>query len=130
MRAVERVELLGMRHRLDAFRDDAHPELAGQLHDGPADDVVLVRAHPRDERAIELQRIDRIPLQVAERGVSGPEVVEMHGDADPVQPIEVLIDDVGMVHEDAFGDLELQALRKPCRCSPAPSRPRPRSWSA
>ena len=67
--------------------------------------------------SIELQRVDRVALQVAERRIAGAEVVEVHGDADLAQPLEVLIDDVGVVDQHALGDLELQTVAAAGRCS-------------
>ena len=89
MRAAEREQLLGVRQRFDAFGDEPHAELVGQLHDRAADGAAVVgRSHARDERPIQLERVDRIALQRAQRRIAGAEVVEVHRHLDVVQPFD------------------------------------------
>ena len=62
---------------LDALGDRAQAEAAAELDERLDQRVALVRARRRgDERAVDLQRVDRQLLQVGERGVAGAEVVD------------------------------------------------------
>jgi hypothetical protein len=73
----------GQRRRvLDALGDDADAERASQL-DGRADDreVDVVRRELRDERAVDLELVDGQPLEVGQRRVARPVVVDR--DLDP-----------------------------------------------
>ena len=62
---------------LDALGDRPQPERAAELDERLDQRVRLVRAGGGgDERAVDLQRVDRQLLQVGERGVAGAEVVD------------------------------------------------------
>src|SRR5215213_9674774 len=70
----QRTQLLGT---LDALRDDAQTQRLSQAHDGVDDRGLLgVAAQPVDERAVDLQVVEPEPLEVAERRVARPEVVD------------------------------------------------------
>src|SRR3954468_7625127 len=78
----ERAEQVVLLHLLDALRDDAEAQRVGDVNDGTYDGSVG-RA-PRDagdERLVDLDLVDRQALEVGQRGVAGPEVVD--GDLDP-----------------------------------------------
>ena len=97
------------RHRLAELHERADQRLAfGALRQA------------RDERAVDLQRVDRKLLQMGERGVAGAEVVDR--DADPelldgAQPADRLL---GVAHDRRLGDLKRQRARLPDRSSEAP----------
>src|SRR5262245_6894058 len=60
---------------LNAFGDRRQPERAPEADDGVDDGLVLrVLAKPGDEAAVDLEEVDREPLQVGERRVTGAEV--------------------------------------------------------
>lgn len=49
----------------------------GKIHHGPDDGLIgRIHQHPRHEGAVDLDRGDRQPAQVGERGVAGAEVIE------------------------------------------------------
>ena len=75
--ATERAELGELLRRLDSLGDRAQAERVGEAHDRGADRGVLGLApEPVDERPVDLQRLDREPLQVRHRRVAGAEVVD------------------------------------------------------
>ena len=75
--------------RLDTFGDDGEVQRLGEADDRAHDRLALgVPAETVDERAVDLQRVDREPLEVGERRVAGAEVVddEVHAElADRVE---------------------------------------------
>ena len=64
-------------NRFDAFGDDVQIESFGE-RDDRADDFAVFRAvfHRADERAIDLERIDRKTMQVAQAGITCSEIVD------------------------------------------------------
>jgi hypothetical protein len=63
--------------RFDALGDHGHPERMGHCRDG-GDDLAVASA-PADllhETAVDLQDVRVQPLQISERGIAGPEVVQ------------------------------------------------------
>src|SRR5207245_7012947 len=65
-----------------------------------------------DERMIDLQRVDRESLQIAQRGLAGVEVVERNADAELLQLIDRPYAGLRTLHRAAFGDFELQKPRR------------------
>jgi hypothetical protein len=63
-----------------------------------------------DERAVDLDLLDREAGEIRQAGIAGAEIV--HGDrhAELIEASEGVKDRVGVLEDDAFGDLELQAL--------------------
>ena len=78
---------------------------------GLDDRAVRVAVEPGDERPVDLDRVERQVLQVGQRRVAGAEVVEHEPDAHVAQPAERPDPDLGLVHHDALGDLELERRR-------------------
>src|SRR4051794_5781112 len=76
-RAPERAQTGRLLLGLDALGNDADAERAPHREDGGHDRLVLRRAdYAVDERAVDLQRVDREATHVGERRVAGAEVVE------------------------------------------------------
>jgi hypothetical protein len=74
--ALARQEL-ALLFRLHAFRDDVQPQAVGQADDRLGDGgVVGVGQDVLDELAVDLQLVQRQPLQVRQRRVADAEVVE------------------------------------------------------
>ncbi len=77
--ASEGLQLLDLWESLDALGDDREPEGASEADDrshdrcvvGPVVEVV-------NEAPVDLQALDREALKVAEGGIPGPEVVDLH----------------------------------------------------
>ena len=79
-----RCQKVGLGRRFDAFGDDFKPEIAAHDNDRAHDRGVLARGlRPDllDEAAINLDPCKRVTRQIAERGITGAEIVK--GDADP-----------------------------------------------
>ncbi len=71
---------------------------------------------PPDELAIDLHEVEREALQVAERRLTGAELVEADLDAQRPQVADGGVDRGLMADEDALGDLEAEPFgRQPCR---------------
>jgi hypothetical protein len=83
-----------------------------------------------DERSVDLECLEREALEIAQGRVPHPEIVETELHAERPQLVERLEDGVGMLEDDALGDLELETCgieagsgRGPWRChEPAPVR--------
>ena len=101
--AQEPVLLLG----LHALGDHGEPERPRERQDHPRDGRVgRVAQHVLDERAVDLDLVQRQPLEVAERGVPGPEVVQGERDAVRAQPVHGGDDPLDAAREQALGDLQ------------------------
>ena len=72
---------------------------------------------PFDERAVDLDRLDRELLEVHERRVAGAEVVERQLHAEVAQLVEQRACRLGVLEEEPLGDLERQQRRVERRCS-------------
>ena len=106
--AVRRRELAG---RLHALGHDPHPERLGhaddRLHDRGV--ALAVLAEVGDERAVDLERVDRVAAQVGQRRVAGAEVVEHQPHAEPPQRLQRLGDRGRVLEQQALGDLQRRA---------------------
>jgi hypothetical protein len=65
--------------------------------------------HVVDERAVDLQRVDRQPAQVAERRIPGAEVIERDPHAELAHLAQLVAALVDRLHQHRFGDLEIEA---------------------
>ena len=77
--------------------------------------AVLLLAHPRDERPVDLQRLDREPLEVRQRRVAGAEVVDREVEAESTERTERAQRRLGVAHQRALGDLEPERARHDAR---------------
>ena len=82
-------------------------EVDGGAHDGGA---VPIGRHVDHERLVDLDLPHREPLQVGQRGVAGPEVVDRDLDAGRLQPLQRVLGFAG--DDGALGDLEAELLRR------------------
>ena len=91
---------------LDAFGDDGEVQLVPEADDhfGDAGAVSTV-ADVVDERAVDLQAVDRQAVKIRERGEAGAEVVDGNGDAQRLQGVQLgfYIGSVG--HRHRLGNL-------------------------
>ena len=96
---------------VDALGDDLQverpPELDHHLQEHEVGALVFEHG---DERPVDLELVDREPLQVRERAVAGPEVVERDAHAERLQLVEQRDGLVGVVDQHRFGDLEPEQL--------------------
>ena len=84
----------------------------GQIDERGNDDAGgRVGVQFRGQGPVDLDDVDREPVQVGESGVAGPEVVERDPNPELADGFELVDDVVVLVYEDGFGDLENQAGR-------------------
>src|SRR5260221_3744577 len=115
-RAAEADEPGGLVGLLDALGNDLEPERPPELDYRPGDGRAGgTGRHPGDERAVDLERIDGEPLEITQRRVAGPEVVDRQVRAERSQLFERVDGAVGALHEAALGDLEDEAGRRELR---------------
>src|SRR5690606_1067737 len=105
----EALELLA---RLDAFCDDVELQAVRQLDDASHDaGGSRIPCHAMDERAIDLELIERQTTQVAQRRISRAEIVDRYRNAEHLKLPEHVDRRLAVVKDDALGDLELQSVR-------------------
>ena len=82
-----------------------------EVHDRPDDhEVVGVRRHLSDERAVDLDLVHRQPAQVRERREARAEVVDARADASVAERTEDFDGEVEVVDHLALGDLEHESV--------------------
>src|ERR1700687_1252041 len=92
---------------LDALGDDLDAEPLAEHEDGLDDlDLAVVGGHRLYERAIDLERVDRQLVQVAERRIAGAEVVDSQLNAQRAQALEAVHGGHAAADEHALGELE------------------------
>ena len=103
--------------RLDPFGRDREMECASE-GDGRGDDRRILAAATQavDERAIDLELIHRETARVAERRVSGPEVVDREANAEAAQRCDDLVGALAFEDQHALGQFEGQVLRSESGC--------------
>jgi len=102
-----------LRLGLDAFRRRRHAERAGDAdHRLDDDDVLVTLRQIRHERPVDLDLVERKAAQIAQRGIAGAEIIERDPHAEALDPAQRGKRILGVLHEDAFGDLELEAVRR------------------
>ena len=108
-------ELLG---RLDALGDDLEIERVRHRDHGADDRRVfgLVREIGH-ERAVDLDRVEREPPQIAERRIAGAEIVDREAHALGAEIAHDADRQRGVVHRDGFGDLEFERGRIEPACA-------------
>ena len=74
-----------------------------------------IRFEIGDERLVDLHDVDRKVLEVAERRVSGPEVVEGQRDPEALELAEHDEGPLAVLDEDALGELERHPVRTSAR---------------
>ena len=91
------------------------PQADHRAHDGGALRVVRQVEH---EASVHLQHVDREALQVRQRGVAGPEIVQRHRHPRRVQLLQLRRDQAdAAAQEHALGHLDHQALGREARLS-------------
>src|SRR5215204_536368 len=84
------------------------PEVYDRAHDRR---VVWIFANVRNERLVDLQRVDRKSLQVVERGVAGAEVINRDADSHQLQLVQLLDRLLRIFHDRTLSQLELEPTR-------------------
>ena len=96
---------------LDALDDDAELEVLAEAQHGVHEPLHLrVLVDADDERAVDLQRRQRDLVQMSQRGVARPEVVEGQRDAGLAQLVGDLASGVEVGQQAVLGDLDDQLV--------------------
>ncbi len=121
--AAKSAQMSPLRARLDSLGDDERIERVGEV-DGSADDGIAARVvrEVRDEAPVELDLLERQPVEVRERRVARAEVVDRESCACSREPVQRLVGALGVCEQRALGDLEHEVLRKEGRRSRHSSR--------
>ena len=107
--AAQQIELLA---RLHPLGDHLELQALGERDDRLRDrGVVGVGRDVLDERLVDLEGADREALEVAERGVAGPEVVDREPDAEAIERVQLGDRLLGAAHDAALGQLEVEVGR-------------------
>ena len=126
MRAAELVEALDLQRRLDPFGDERQAERLAVTDDGARELAARVGiAELGDQRARDLEDVDRKAAQIGERRVAGADVVDRDVHARPLERVESGDRAVQILEHHVLGDLEDQARRDrpaPPRGSGSPAR--------
>src|SRR5216683_2820657 len=110
--AAVRAQEFQLLRGLDPLGDHARRERMRERDDRLRDRrVVPFLVHPADERAVDLEAVDRQPRQIGEARIARAEVV--HGDlhAQGLEPLEDIGRLLAILHQHALGELELEAGR-------------------
>ncbi len=70
--------------------------------------VFRIVANALDERTVDLEDIERQALQIGQRGITSPEVVDRQLNAELPELPERFDGEFDVTHDDAFGDLQLE----------------------
>src|SRR5439155_20440219 len=111
VRAPEALQLARLVVALDTFGDYAGIECSRQSQDALDDGGTVGKHQALHERPIDLERVDRKLVQVAQRRIPGPEVVEIDFHAEFAQLAEHLRSDVRTVHQGRLRDFETEVAR-------------------
>src|SRR3954468_2830369 len=109
--AAERPQAVGLLLGLDALGNHVNAQRAPHRQDGGHDGLVLAGADDAvDERAVDLERVDREAPHIGERRVAGAEVVECEAHAQLLEAVERGQRGRGVLDESALGDLDAQEV--------------------
>ena len=109
--ALEIAEHGGLLDGLDALGDDLHVKRVGQRDDGSGDgEGIGVGEAAGDERTVNLEAVDLEAGDVAHVGEAGAEVVDGGGYTKGLDALHHLKGLLGVAHEEAFGDLDLEGF--------------------
>src|SRR6185503_5995815 len=92
----------------NAFGDHLEVHGVAERDRGADDRDALVARGDVDERAVELDLVDREAAQAGQRRIAGAEIVEDDTEAVAAQLLEGLAAERAMLDEQALGDLELE----------------------
>src|SRR2546423_512815 len=73
--------------------------------------VARVARHIADERTVDLQAADRKTLEIRKRGVAGAKIVDRDSDTHLLELTQQRDRALGIVHDGALGQLELEPVR-------------------
>ena len=109
--AVVAAEILQQRKLglgFDAFGDHFLFEALGERDDRLQDlGIFAAFADAVNERAVDLERVERQAVQIAERRIARAKIVDAELDAELLEPVEHIDRVLGVFHRGALGDLQL-----------------------
>src|SRR5579862_6345805 len=114
--AAELVKLDGIGFRLGALGNDIHAEIMRQSDDRAKNNGPRALAIVMNEGPVDLNRIERKALEIIERRITGPEVIQGKASAEIMNASQDLRRVLRVFHDQTFGQLELEA---PARNFPA-----------
>jgi hypothetical protein len=110
--AAARREKGELRRRFDAFGNDAQAQASGHRDHGLRDQRgIRVHDDVLEKRAIDLERVEREALEMAQAAVAGSEVVDRQANAHRLEFGQRRGDALRMLHEHAFGHLHFDQAR-------------------
>ena len=106
--------LLELLFRLDALGAGGDAEAHAQRHDRAQDGERGLRPLIQllDENLVDLDLVEVVAAEIAQRRVPGAEVVESEADTDQVQLLQRLGDVLALLQQERLGHLELEPLRQ------------------
>ena len=104
--AAELIELYRIRFGFRAFGDDLHAEIMGKRHDRAQDHGPGAAAVLMHEGLVDLDRIEREPLQIRQGRITGAEIIEREAGAELANAREHLRGIFRIFHHQAFGQFE------------------------
>ena len=111
--AVDHVDETDLARVLHALDGDAHAQRPAERDDG-ADDLLgigIVGIEGVHEGAVDLDLVEGESPEIAEARIAGAEVVHDDGNAEGLQGRQLGEKGLGVVEEQALGDLKLEAMR-------------------
>jgi hypothetical protein len=97
---------------LEKLIDNLQPESSRECDDARNELVLLRgRAHRLDERPVQFDHVQGYVTQVAQRRVTGAEVVDRDPDTAAAQTLQVVPDELVVTEQKGLGDLQHQAVR-------------------
>ena len=115
--AAHAQQSLALREVLDALRHHAHAKGLAECHNHPRHGCAL--RPTRDvihEALVDLQNVDRELLQIPQRGILRPEVVDREAHTNLFQCVQHPQCRARVAHQHTFGDLERETIR--CQSRP------------
>src|SRR3954447_8261220 len=95
------------------LRYDGHFEPVAETNDGPDDRGRLrVASEIDDERAVDLDLVERKRLQIAQGGIAATEVVHGYPNAKRLKPPQQREATIEIVDQHALGDLQFEPARR------------------
>src|SRR5688500_7576387 len=110
-RTFELAQLTQLLRGLHSLGDGLDADGSGQADHRPHDLAVhgLLSETP-DEGPVDLHVVDREPLQIAERRVTRPEVVDGHPHTERLEPVQRLDGRLDVIDHDTLGNLDAEAV--------------------
>ena len=109
--AAEAHELLSRVLVLDPLGDHGEAQAVGELDDRAKDRLGMGPVHVRDERAVDLQGVERQPAEARERRIADAEVVDHdHADAQAPDGLDRLPDRLVRRAERGLGDFDVEPV--------------------